>query len=84
MLPTLTDLNPLRNNWYSFMISLDRCNISFNFGGGGICFLNKTKHVNVKLFNLIILVIRNASSTVQNVTLTKNGMLISVDVSVIM
>ena len=28
--------------------------------------------------------IRNASSTVQNVTLTKNGMLISVDVSVIM
>ena len=43
--PTLVDLNPIELNHYSFMTSLDKPN--------GSCVLNKTKDINIKVFNMI-------------------------------
>ena len=43
--PTVVDLNPIKLNHYSFMNSLDKPN--------GSCVLNKTKDINIKVFNMI-------------------------------
>ena len=51
--PTLIDLNPVELNYYSFMISLDKCNGSCNVLSPKICIPKNTKHINVKVFNMI-------------------------------
>ena len=51
--PTLIDLNPVELNYYSFMISLDKCNGSCNILSPKICIPKNTKHINVKVFNMI-------------------------------
>ena len=53
--PSLIDLNSVGLNYYSFMISLDKCNGSCNSVDDlsvKICVPNKTKSVNVKVFNM--------------------------------
>ena len=54
--PTLIKLNPVEFNYYPFMISLDKCNGSYNVVDDlstKICVPSKTKHVSVKVFNMI-------------------------------
>ena len=54
--PTLIDVNPIEFNYYSFMISLDKCNLSCNFVYGlsmKVCAPSQIKDVNVKVFNAI-------------------------------
>ena len=60
--PTLIDLNPVRFNYYPFIISLDKCNVSSNNAVDDlslkVCILSKTTGVNlsvkgVKVFNMI-------------------------------
>ena len=51
--PTLIDLNPVELKYYSFMISLDKCNESCSVLSPKICPPKKTKNVNVKVFNMI-------------------------------
>ena len=53
--PSLIDLNSVGLNYYSFMISLDKCNGSCNSVddlSAKICVPNKAKSVNVKVFNM--------------------------------
>ena len=54
--PFLIDLNPVELKYYPFMITLDKCNGSCNAVYDlsiKICVLNKTKSINVKVFNVI-------------------------------
>ena len=55
--PTLIHLNPIELNYYLFMISIDKCNGSFNVVDDlstKICLPSETKDVNVnKVFNMI-------------------------------
>ena len=54
--PTVVDLNPSELN-YLFMITLDKCNGSCNVVDDlstKICYLSKTKVVNVKVFEMIV------------------------------
>ena len=54
--PTLIDVNPIEFNYCSFMISLDKCNLSCNFVDGlsmKVCAPSQIKDVNVKVFNVI-------------------------------
>ena len=55
--PTLTDLDPVKFNYYPFMISLDICNGSCNSAvddlSAKVCVPSKTRNVNVKVFNMI-------------------------------
>ena len=54
--PPFTDLNPAEINFYPFMINLDERNGSGNVVNDlsvTMCAPNSTKHVNVKVFNLI-------------------------------
>ena len=54
--PTLIDLNPFELNYYRFMVSINKCNGSYNavdVSSTKICVLSKTKDINVKLFNMI-------------------------------
>ena len=53
--PFLIDLNPVELKYYPFMITLDKCNGSCNAVDDlsiKICVLNKTKSINVKVFNV--------------------------------
>ena len=53
---TLFNLNPVDLNYYSFMISLNKCSGGCNSVddvSAKICFPSKAKDVNVKVFNLI-------------------------------
>ena len=91
--PTLIDLNAIELNHFLFMISLGKCNGSCNVVDElptKICIPSETKHVNVKVFNVIkrlnevktrmkFHAIVNANSIVQHVT--KNGIMINVNVS---
>ena len=55
-LGSLIDLNPVELNCDPFMISLDKCNGSYNVVDNlstKICVPNETKDVNVKVFNMI-------------------------------
>ena len=52
---TFVDLNPVKSNYYPFMISLDKCNGSCNVADGlstNICVSSKTKDLDIKVFNL--------------------------------
>ena len=51
--PILIDLNPIELKYYPFMISLDKCKGSCNVLSPKIWVLEKTKDVNVKVFNMI-------------------------------
>ena len=51
--PTLINLNPVEPKYYSFMISLDKCNASCNVLSPKICAPKKTKDISVKVFNMI-------------------------------
>ena len=54
--PTLIDLNPVELNYYSFIISLDKCNGSCNAVDdffARICIPSDTTDKNVKVFNMI-------------------------------
>ena len=54
--PTLSDLNLIELNYYPFMISLSKCNGSYNVVHDlyrTICIPSETKAVNVKVFNMI-------------------------------
>ena len=58
--PTFIDLNPIRLNYYPFMISLDKCNGSCNAVDDlstNIYIPSKTKDINVKVFNMITRII---------------------------
>ena len=50
--PTLIDLNPVELTYYLFMISLGKCNGSYNVLSPKICVPKETKDINVKVFNL--------------------------------
>ena len=50
---TLIYLNPGELKYYLFMISLDKCNGSFNFLSPKICVLKETKDINLKAFNML-------------------------------
>ena len=54
--PTDTDLNPDELHFYSFIVSLDRCDGSCNTADdpfGRICVPNKIEHINLKVFNMM-------------------------------
>ena len=54
--PTLIDLNPIKLNYYSFMISIDKCSGSCNDVDDlstKRCASSETKDVNVTVFNMI-------------------------------
>ena len=54
--PFLIDLNPVELKYYSFMISLDKCNRSYNSVNDlsmRICLPSETEDVNIKVFNMI-------------------------------
>ena len=53
VIPPLIDLNPVGIKYYQFMSSLDKCRGSCNVLLSKICVLNKTKYINVKVFNTI-------------------------------
>ena len=62
---TLTDFTNSNLNCYLFMVSLDRCNGSFNTLhdlSRIICFPNKTEDVNLNVFNMITRI--NESKTI--------------------
>ena len=50
---TLIHLNPGKLKYYLFMISLDKCNGSFNFLSPKICVTKETKDINLKAFNML-------------------------------
>ena len=50
---TLIDLNPVKLNYYPFMIGVDRCNGSCNVLSPKICVPKETKDINVEAFNMI-------------------------------
>ena len=93
---TLIDLNPNELNYYSFMVSLERCRGScntFDDSSRKICVRNKIDHVNVKVFNFITGIndakklVRHISCDCKckvndkNVIQTKNGIVTSAVVS---
>ena len=54
--PTVIDLNPVELNYYLIIIRLDKCNGTCNNVDGlstEICVRSETKHVTVKVFNII-------------------------------
>ena len=55
--PTLKYVNPVKFNYYPFIISLDKyngsCNNVVNGFSAKVCVPSKTKGVNVKVFNMI-------------------------------
>ena len=51
--PTLADFNPIELKYYLFLISLNKCNESYNVLSPKTCVSKKTKDINVKVFNLI-------------------------------
>ena len=51
--PTLIDLNSVKLKCYPFIISLDKCNGSFNISSPKICVPNKPKGINLKVFNMV-------------------------------
>ena len=51
--PTLIDLNPVELNYYSFIISFDKCNERCIVLSLKICVPKETKNINVKVFNMI-------------------------------
>ena len=56
IMSTVIDLNPIGLNYYPFMISLDKCDGSFNAVDGlstKICVPTKEKDLNVKVFTMI-------------------------------
>ena len=51
--PTLIDINPVKFNYYPFMISLDKCNGSCNNAdhlSDKVCVPSKAKGINVEVF----------------------------------
>ena len=53
---TLSDLNPVNLNYYPFIISFDKWNISFNAVDDlfmKICVPSETKDITVEVFNMI-------------------------------
>ena len=42
---TFVDLNPIKSNYYPFMISLDKCNGSCNVADGCTRFVHKVKQM---------------------------------------
>ena len=48
--PSYIDLNSTELKYYSFQISLDKCNGSFNVLSPKICVPKKSKDINVKIF----------------------------------
>ena len=51
--PTLIDFNPVELKYYPFMISLDKCNRSYNVLPPKICAPKKNKRHKFKAFNMI-------------------------------
>ena len=55
--PAVIDLNPVKCNYYPFVISLDKCNGNCNKAiddfSGKVCVPSKTEGVNVKVFNMM-------------------------------
>ena len=51
--PTPIDLNPVKLNYYPFVISLDKCSGNSNVLSSKTCAPKKTKVINVKVFNII-------------------------------
>ena len=51
--PTLIDLNPVELKYYSFLISLDKCNGSCNVLSPKISVPKETKDMNAKVFNIV-------------------------------
>ena len=60
----LTDLNPDELKYYSFMISLEKCNGSCNALSPKICVPKKAKDRNVKVFDMVIN--KNEATTMTN------------------
>ena len=94
---TLIDLKRVEVNYYSFMITLDKCSESCNGVDDlttEMCVPSKTKGKNLKVFNMITrineaktmikihYVIANANLIVQHAIQIKNGIMINVNVSV--
>ena len=91
--PTPFDSNLVELNYYSFMISLDKCNGSCNAVGNlsaKICVPSKTKDVNVKVSNMIRSIfeakklVRHIScdckcKILRHVIQIKNGLIINVN-----
>ena len=95
ILPALIDLNHIELNHYPFLISLDKCDVSFNVADDSsnrnMC--SEWKCVNVKVFNIITKNkwIRNVGKTyfmwllkkhliVQHVIQIKNEIMINISV----
>ena len=54
--PTVTDLNPIELNYYSFMINLNKCSGNCNAADDlstKICVSGKTEDINVKVFKMV-------------------------------
>ena len=83
--PTLIDLNPAEVNYYSFMVSIDKCRGSYNAAydlSTKICASSKTKDINVEMFNLTTRINEaKTNSIVQHVIQIKNGIMKHVNVS---
>ena len=83
--PTLIDLNPAEVNYYSFMVSIDKCRGSCNAAydlSTKICASSKTKDINVEMFNLTTRINEaKSNSIVQHVIQIKNGIMKHVNMS---
>ena len=53
--PNFIDLNSVELQYYSFMVSLDKCSGSYNSINGfpKICIPSKTNDINIKIFDMI-------------------------------
>ena len=92
--PIFTGLNTVERKYYSFMISLDKCNGSCNVLTPKICVSKETKDLNVKVYNMITnkneaktmvkhtSLIANAKLIVQHVIQIKKGIMRHANVNV--
>ena len=51
--PTIINMNPVELKYYPFMTSLNKCTGSSNVLSPKMCVPKETKHINVKVFNMI-------------------------------
>ena len=75
--PTIIDWNPFKLNYYSFMVSLEKCNGSFNVVddlSAKLCVLIETKDIIVKKYFMWLQI------QIQHINQIKKGILINVNV----
>ena len=53
IIPTVINMNPIELKYYPFMISLNKCDVSFSVFSAKICFPKETEDLNVESFNMI-------------------------------